>query len=261
MRLQNITWPQAQKYFRENDTVILGIGSCECHGTHLPLGTDTLIPEHIINLVEQKTEVLIAPTIPYGSCDYFSEFPGTITLGTECLHQVLIHVLESLFNAGARRFVIINGHGGNIPAIEMAAYEMSKKGALTAIMNWWQMTGSFNPEWRGGHGGGQETAAIMAIDPKIVDWFTLKDGCIADVNSQIKATGLKTVNFKGVEVIVPRNVADISDNGWVGPDHPKHATQEWGNKMLNTMADYIVEFIDAFKTAKLGKHEEQCLNK
>ena len=54
MRLQNITWKQAQDYFKKNDTIILGLGSCECHGTHLPLGTDTLVPDRIINLIEQK---------------------------------------------------------------------------------------------------------------------------------------------------------------------------------------------------------------
>ena len=246
MRLQNITWKQAQDYFDKNDIVIIGLGSCECHGTHLPLGTDTLIPDIIIDLVEKKTNVLIAPTLPYGSCDYFSDFPGTITIGTECLHQILKRITDSLFQAGARKFVIINGHGGNIPAIEMTGYEMSKKGALTAIMNWWQMAGHFNPEWSGGHGGGQETAAIMAIDEQLVDWMAIRDCDIKDVNEDIKATGLKTVNFKNVEVIIPRNVADISDNGWIGPDHPNTATKEWGNEMLNAISDYIVKFIESF---------------
>ena len=250
MRLQNITWKQAQNYFNKNDMVIIGLGSCECHGTHLPLGTDALVPDYIINLIEQKTDVLIASTLPYGSCDYFSEFPGTITLGTECLHQVLVRIAESLFQAGARKFVIINGHGGNIPAIEMTAYDMSKKGASTAIMNWWQMAKFFNPKWSGGHAGGQETAAIMAIDEKMVDWSALRECSFDDVSEDITSTGLKTVKYKNVEVIMPRNVADVSDNGWIGSDHPNTATKEWGNDMLNTISDYIVEFIKAFKTTE-----------
>ncbi|MDD2494435.1 MAG: creatininase family protein [Tissierellia bacterium] len=249
MRLQKITWKQARNYFNKNDIVIIGIGSCECHGTHLPLGTDALVPDYIIDLIEEKIDVLIAPTLPYGSCDYFSEFPGTITLGNECLYQILIHITNSLFQAGARKFVIINGHGGNIPAIEMTAYEMSKKGVLTAIMNWWQMAGQFNAEWSGGHAGGQETAAIMVIDEKLIDWQALYDFDITDVNEEIKATGLKTVNFKNIEVIIPRNIADISDNGWIGHDHPDIASMEWGNEMLNTISDYIVQFIESFKHA------------
>ncbi len=45
MRLSKITWPTAERYFKENDMVILPIGSTECHGRHMPLGTDTLIPD------------------------------------------------------------------------------------------------------------------------------------------------------------------------------------------------------------------------
>ena len=43
MRLTNLTWPKAQEYFEKNDMVLISIGSIECHGRHMPLGTDTLI--------------------------------------------------------------------------------------------------------------------------------------------------------------------------------------------------------------------------
>ena len=42
MRLENLTWPKAQEYFEKNDMVLVSIGSIECHGRHMPLGTDTL---------------------------------------------------------------------------------------------------------------------------------------------------------------------------------------------------------------------------
>ena len=48
MRLENLTWPKAQEYFEKNDMVLVSIGSIECHGRHMPLGTDTLIPEHLL---------------------------------------------------------------------------------------------------------------------------------------------------------------------------------------------------------------------
>lgn len=54
MRLSKITWPTAERYFKENDMVILPIGSTECHGRHMPLGTDTLIPDKILDLIEEK---------------------------------------------------------------------------------------------------------------------------------------------------------------------------------------------------------------
>ena len=64
MRLTNLTWPKAQEYFEKNDMVLISIGSIECHGRHMPLGTDTLIPEHLLEKIEKKSDVLIAPTIP-----------------------------------------------------------------------------------------------------------------------------------------------------------------------------------------------------
>ena len=64
MRLSNLTWPKAEEYFKEHDTVLIGLGSIECHGRHMPLGTDTLIPDFLLDKIEQKSDVLICPTIP-----------------------------------------------------------------------------------------------------------------------------------------------------------------------------------------------------
>ena len=118
MRLSNLTWPKAEEYFRAHDTVLIGIGSIECHGRHMPLGTDTLIPDFLLDKIEQKSDVLICPTIPYGATESLCDYPGTINLGTELLYQVLGRVCDSLFQHGARRFVILNGHGGNIKSID-----------------------------------------------------------------------------------------------------------------------------------------------
>lgn len=87
MRLSNLTWPKAEEYFRAHDTVLIGIGSIECHGRHMPLGTDTLIPDFLLDKIEQKSDVLICPTIPYGATESLCDYPGTINLGTELLYQ------------------------------------------------------------------------------------------------------------------------------------------------------------------------------
>ena len=48
MRLENLTWPKAQEYFEKNDMVLVSIGSIECHGRHMPLGTDTPLPKSFV---------------------------------------------------------------------------------------------------------------------------------------------------------------------------------------------------------------------
>ena len=165
MRLSNMTWPQVETYFKSNDMVLISIGSIECHGRHMPLGTDTLIPDFLLDKIEQKSDVLICPTIPYGATESLCDYPGTINLGTELLYQVLGRVCDSLFQHGARRFVILNGHGGNVKSIDRVGYDIQRKGGILAELNWWLMAWDMDPAWKGGHGGGEETAAILGIDP------------------------------------------------------------------------------------------------
>ena len=195
MRLSKITWPAAERYFKENDMVILPIGSTECHGRHMPLGTDTLIPDKIL---------------------------------------------------------VLNGHGGNIKTIERIGLEFDKKSAMVVMLNWWLMAWDMKPEWKGGHGGGEETAGVMAVDPSLIDMSQIDLPLeMANITDNLVATGFRTVRFKGVEIEVLRNTPKVTDNGWIGPDHPNTATPEWGQEMVQTTADYIVDLVEELKKVKL----------
>lgn len=252
MRLANMTWPKVQEYFEKNDMVLISIGSMECHGRHMPLGTDTLIPDHLLEKIEQKSDVLICPTIPYGACQCLSTFPGTIDIDTDVLYQFCKQIFENLYNHGARKFVFLNGHGGNMKMIERLGLDFEKKGCLVAMLNWWLMAWDMNPAWKGGHGGGEETAAILGIDPSLVDRSEIGGELeFNDLSDELKTTGFRSVQFKGVNVEILRHTTAVTDNGWVGPDHPSTATEEWGREMLQTTADYIVDFMEAFKKVKL----------
>lgn len=252
MRLANLTWPKAEQYFNEHDTVILPIGSTECHGRHNPLGTDTIIPNRILELIEEKNDTLIAPTIPYGACQSLADYPGTINIDMEVLYQFLYQVVDNLYRHGARKIFVLNGHGGNIKVIERVGLEFEKKGALVIMLNWWLMAWDMKPEWKGGHGGGEETAGVMAVDPSLVDMSEIGGPLeMKNINENLIATGFRSVRFKGVEFEVLRRTPDVTDNGWIGPDHPNTATREWGVEMLQTMADYIVDLIKEFETVKL----------
>ena len=253
MRLSNMTWPQVERYFQDSDMVLLSIGSIECHGRHMPLGTDTLIPEHLLEKIEQKSGVLIAPTIPFGSCQSLAPYPGTVHIDDQVLYLFCMQVLESLYHHGARKFVFLNGHGGNIKVLERLGLEYEKRGCLMATLNWWLMAWDMNPAWKGGHGGGEETAAILGIDPSLVDKSEIGgDLKLFDLTENLKATGFRSVQYKGVSVDIIRSTRHVTDSGWIGPDHPNTATEAWGREMLQTTADYIVDFMEEFKKVQLG---------
>ena len=105
MRLSHMTWPQVQTYFEKSDMVLVSIGSIECHGRHMPLGTDTLIPDHLLEKIEQKSDVLIAPTIPYGACQSLAPYPGTIDIDNEILYLFCKQIFESLYKQIGRAHV------------------------------------------------------------------------------------------------------------------------------------------------------------
>ena len=253
VRLENIAWPRAEKYFRENDTVLVAVGSCECHGRHLPLGTDTIIPNRILELIEEKSGVLIAPTIPYGSTKSLACYPGTVDIGDELLCGLLTAVMDNFYRHGARRFVILNGHGGNIKPIENVGFDFEKRGCLVALLNWWLMAWDMDPAWKGGHGGGEETAGVMGVDPALVDRGEIGGPLeYVHLSDQFETTGFRSVKYKGVNIEILRPVDHVtSTGGWIGPDHPSTATEEWGREMLQTCADYIVDFMEEFKKLPL----------
>ena len=253
MRLSHMTWPQVETYFKGSDMVLLSIGSIESHGRHMPLGTDTIIPEHLLEKIEKKSDVLIAPTIPFGACQSLAPFPGTIDIDQEILYQFCRQIFESLYAHGARKFVVLNGHGGNIGIFTRLGLEYEKRGCLVACLNWWLMAWDMNPAWKGGHGGGEETAAILGIDPSLVDKSEIGGELkLFDLTDNLKATGFRSVQYKGVSVEIMRSTPPVTDSGWIGPDHPSTATEEWGREMLQTTADYIVDFMEEFKKVKLG---------
>ena len=258
MRLERVTGKKAEEYLESSKTILIPVGSIENHGKHMPLGTDLLIPNRIVELLEEKSGVMIAPAIPYGATDTIYGFPGTVTIGTDGLALVLERVCESLYRYGFRKFVILNGHGGNNKAIEQVGIRMHKKGAWLACLNWWLMAGELNPAWKGGHGGAEETAGVMAVDPGLIDYTYIHEGMnlINDVDESMPTTGWGSTLYKGATVIFPREYKNYSANGWYGTDAPDLATEEWGREMLQTMADYIADFLADFEKVSLPQPEE-----
>lgn len=257
MYLAEMNYLQVEEYLKKSDTILIPVGSLENHGKHMPLGTDTMIPDRIAKLLSERSDVLIAPTVNYGATDDLVGFPGTVSLGTEGLIALLRTIVDQFYQYGFRHFIILNGHGGNTAAINTVGMHLYHRGAYLAILNWWLMAGQLEPEWAGGHGGGEETAGVMAIDPKLVklEYLDLPEGTHNDVSDELPYGAWTTVRYKGANVTIPRAIRHITDNGWLAHsfphDVPGRATEEWGKRMLETMADYIADFAGAFGRAPL----------
>lgn len=251
--LERSTWPAVEAYFANSDLVVLGFGSTENHGRHNPLGTDWMAPQRIMDLMsERRPEVLYGPTLRLGSADHFIDYPGTLSLGDDLLHQVAARICGQLYHYGARHFCFINGHGGNTRALTMTGYELNDRGCQVALLNWWKLAGELNPAWGGGHGGAQETSADLWIDPDSVDMAALGSmDLVDDGGSNIKTQGFDVVEFEGVHPSLIRRARRYATNGWIGKDDPRQASAEWGEQMLTAFADWAVKFVDCFAQSPL----------
>ncbi|MCB2214007.1 creatininase family protein [bacterium] len=114
MHFEDFNWMGIEKYLEKDTRVILVLGACEQHG-YLSLLTDVKIPVALAEAASDESGVVIAPTLNFGCSPYFLDFPGTISLRLETYLNVVGDVLRSLYGAGFRQVLILNGHGGNTP--------------------------------------------------------------------------------------------------------------------------------------------------
>ena len=125
--LENLTWLDVQEYLKKQNLVILPIGSFEQHGPHLPLSTDTINVQYLATQAAEACQVLVAPTIRVGVSFNHMHFPGTMTLQPETLVSVMADMVRSLVSHGFRKLILLNGHGGNNAAIEVAAIKLKEE--------------------------------------------------------------------------------------------------------------------------------------
>lgn len=165
---------------------ILPVGSCEQHGPHLPLGTDTIIAQSIAQAVDTELDAVVFPALNYGYRSYpFSGggplFPGTVDLAAETLVALAENVLTELIADGFDKILIINAHFENqFPLQEAMIKADSVAGQKATIVqaNWWDplepglieqlFSGSTFPGWALEHGAVTETSLMLHLAPHLV---------------------------------------------------------------------------------------------
>lgn len=212
------------------NTVIIPIGTIEAHGEHLPLGTDVLIPEGIVERIEAKLgeRILVAPSINYGHVWALGVYPGGVDITPDVLTQYVYQVGCSLLKQGFINIILMNGHGGNSPALSTAGEMLADEGALVVTFNWWI---DFRSEilecCEGqGHAGEDETAAALAVAEEHCEMSR------ARVNNRTLIANIKQ-----------RGIGRTSYEYGLSGDATK-GTREKGERMLDRVAGRMMEIIE-----------------
>ncbi|WP_265499675.1 creatininase family protein [Paracoccus beibuensis] len=151
MKISESSWFDIEAYLQTDDRCILPLGSTEQHA-HLSLSVDSILSEKIATDAAAPLGVPVFPAVPYGLTPYFMAFPGTVSLKLSTYATLVRDILDSLYDTGFRRVLIVNGHGGNSPVQPVCAEWMqARPGARCRFHDWWRAPRTW--------------AAVQAVDP------------------------------------------------------------------------------------------------
>lgn len=237
MEIKDISQKEFSSLIKDSnfESAILPIGSIEQHGEHLPFSTDTLIVEHISNIVSNKSKAFLLPSLFYG-VSYEHEPHFNISIDYHILVDFISCICQSLSMHGIKRMYVINGHHGNIGLLQYVGQNLSSKYAMNAdffyFINYWQML-----ETEFDHAGEIETSIMMAIHPNLVNMDLAKTGL--DTKSQESGSWYKL----GINMSInnPAGFVKFTKNGIWG--NPFNANAIEGKKMLSQVIEKILALI------------------
>ena len=122
-RYAELTWPEVAEWVALDPVLVVPVATLEDHGYHLPIDTDVLIAETLADraVTARPGRALLLPTVTHGYTPHHMDFPGPITIGWKTFVDHLVDIGRSVLHHGFRRILFVNGHGSNVPLVDMAS--------------------------------------------------------------------------------------------------------------------------------------------
>jgi creatinine amidohydrolase len=217
------------------DTAIVPVGSCESHGDHLPFGTDALIAHEMALAVGvQLDHTVVLPPTYFGFSHHYRHQAMTVTIDQDTNIRLITDILTSLAYWKFKHVLVVNGHDGNIPAIDVAARNVRLKHPemhIAALDAWWITGTNLLPPgtfeaWNGsGHGGEGETSLALSLIPQFVNMESAR-GMIPELDGNVKEFW---------------DFSEITRLGATGD--PRKATKKKGDAMRDVLVNYLVGYM------------------
>ncbi len=243
--LGELTWPEAEAYLKRVDVALLPVGSIEQHGPHLPLDTDAFDADYLARQVAARCSdprPIVLPLIPYGVSYHHDEFAGTISIKNETLSALVYEIGLRAARNGIKKFLIINGHGGNGPALNFAAQMINRDAHIlvcvdsgeTSDVDIYGMISTPNDV----HAGEIETSTTLAVRPHLVRMAQAKKSVPRFSSRYLNFTSKRGVSWYAY-------TKRISRNGVMGD--PTKADPSKGEKIWELMISHLVNLVEDLK--------------
>ena len=246
VRMEEMNWVDIKESINDGfKTVVIGVGSTEQHGPHLPTQTDALIADVMVNLITRKLKnALQAQTIRVGCSDHHLPFPGTISLKKLTLKAIILDYIESLQKHGFEKIVFIPTHGGIFNPIEEAVKNAQEKYpnikilAFTDLMRYVEtqdkIASTFNItiEEAGGHAGEVETSQILFLAENLVKKERFQPGYLGILGKE------------EIEMLFEKGMPSLTEIGVLGD--PTKASKEHGKIYIEKMVEFLTDEIKKY---------------
>lgn len=232
LRWDRLNWKDLQK-LRESGYagVVLPVGTIEAHGI-IPLGTDNIIPENIARRVAPDLSLLVAPTVSYGITRSLLDYPGSLTVSSATFKTYVKEIMLSLAEAGMKKVVVMNGHGGHFDELREAATEVHRQTRMKiVVVHWWVLCESLVEKHfgtPGGHAAVDETAAVIACAPDTV-------------NQKAYDKDMLYYARPGVNVFPAPSTILVYNEGTGALDFDARKANAYFDDVCHTIKDFLVE--------------------
>jgi creatinine amidohydrolase len=261
----DLTWPEVKEVVGQKRVVILPVGSTEQHGPHLPMKVDWLCAGEICAKVAERIprDVIIMPNVYYGFQEHSLAFPGTISISEQNYIGFIYDICRSVIHHGFRKIVLVNGHGSNMPYLDVASRRVNNtfRDAYCCVVAWWDllfrgpnkeaMVRLRESEFPGGmgHSCELETSLMLKLEPELVQM----KNAVKSIPKQGKFiySDLMLGGGMGDGPVAFAGIAGRGggSNGISGD--PTVATKEKGEKWFDGIVTGLTEFVKEWKDTEI----------
>ena len=256
----------AQAVSESGGVCLVPLGVIEKHGTHLPLGTDSLVVERVAERAVAEERALLFPTLHFGQIAEARHVPGTIALRHETYWNLLDNLCEEIARNGCRRIVLLNGHGGNegfLSYFAMTRMEKPRPYSLYVIrLGDYMQPVLESPEWKARmqspfdyHGGEAETSSMLAVRPDLVKL----DAVVANGQAQRRLAHLPRVLVSGIWWYADYPNHYAGDAAASTPEKGEFLLPRWGAAVAAVLRSVKADNVTARLEAEFFARGEQPL--